>query len=488
MKHTRPHRLAAWNRIGIIAFAAAIALLYCALSFLRHMHFESGAFDLGLYDQAVWRFSRFLDPYNTVKQRIIFGDHLVLTLPIVGVLFYIWDDVRMLLLFQAAAIAASAIPMFLMAHRRTGSYIAAWTVTILYSLFFGIQYGVYFDFHPILIGVSLLVFLAYAIEIRSVRLAILIGVFGLLTQENMGIAFICLGFCFIFRREFRKPAILLMLAGGLYTVIALRITAAFSPVGYEYAPQLPRSIPSFLSQLFDSEEKRLTWIYSYSWFSFLPLLSPGSLIAFVADVSQYFVTGPAFARMWSPFMHHRAILAVFLSLGLLDVMEAFSRWKRLRVILCFVLLFVAAGLQYRFHFALNKLTKPQYLKEEQWMVDLRTLIAMVPPGISVASQQNLLPHLSHRKEIYLIYPRQHDIEGNPCGQSLCWWLDMGGNPEYLVVDTRPDQWLTQTLETNDHWQSAIANMEKTGIIRPEKQIGHARLYRILRQPSSAFRQ
>lgn len=150
----------------------------------------------------------------------------------------------------------------------------------------------------------------------------------------------------------------------------------------------------------------------------------------------------------------------------------------MQIIVCCFLLIAAIFWQYRFHFALNKLTKAEYWKEESWMEDTRSLLALVPKEASVATQQNLVPHLSHRKEIYLVFPRQHDIPGEPCGQSLCWWLDFGGKPEYLVVDTRPNQWLTHILETNENWISAITNMEKVGRIVLEKEVGGARLYRI----------
>ena len=493
----------------LLSYVFVLSILYGALSIVRHMHFQSGGFDLGLYDQAVWRFSQFLDPFNTVKGRIIFGDHLVLTLPLLGPLFYLWNDVRMLLIIQAVAIGVSAIPIYFIALKRTASVFASWVVMVLYSLFFGIQYGVFFDFHPIILGVSCLAFFVWSIEYGKKKLFWLFLMLSLLTQENMGIAVFCLGLCYIFRRnakgrthhsrnwgifnsgnedpvwrdrvrpDFKKIAFLLMVVGIVYSVVAITISAQFSPMGYQFMPEIPKSIPDFFTRLFDSEDKRLTWLYSYSWFSFLPLFSPGSLIAVAGDLSQYFVTGDKFIRMWSPFMHHRAILSVFLTLGLLDILSILSRWKRVMVATCIVLVCVSMLLQYKFHFALNKLTKAEYWKEEPWMSDTRKLLAQVPKDVSIATQQNLVPHLSHRKEIYLIYPRQHDITEEPCGQSLCWWLDYAGKPNYLVVDTRPNQWLTQILESNENWLSAISNMEKTGKITLEKQIGDAKMYRIM---------
>jgi len=467
-----------YNIYFLASFVIILSVLYSLLSILRHIHFQSGGFDLGLYDQAVWRFSQFLPPYNTIKERIIFGDHMVLTLPLLSPLFYLWNDVRILLIVQALAIAVSAVPIYFIALKRTASKIASWAVTFLYSLFFGIQFGIFFDFHPIIMGVSLLCFLSWALEYNKKILFCIFFILCLLTQENMGLAVACLGFIYFFRKEYRKISLVMIVLGLLYSFAAIKVSAQFSPMGYQFMPEIPKSIPDFFTRLLDSEDKRLTWLYSYSWFSFLPVFSPGSLIAVIADLSQYYATGNKFSRMWSPFMHHRAILSVFLTFGLLDVFCFLSRWKRLLIATSIVLVCFAMLLQYKFHFALNKLTKTEYWKEEPWMNDTRTLLAQVPKDASVATQQNLVPHLSHRKEIYLIYPRQHDIPEEPCGQSLCWWLDFDGKPDYLVVDTRPNQWLTQILESNENWLSAISNMEKVGKIQLEKQVGEVKMYRI----------
>ena len=113
------------------------------------------------------------------------------------------------------------------------------------------------------------------------------------------------------------------------------------------------------------------------------------------------------------------------------------------------------------------------------MADNRAIFKLIPPTASLATQQNLIPHLSHRQKIYLVLPRQHDFDYYRCGERSCWWLDFGGSPEYLVVDMRPNQWLTQILESNDNFQSAVMNMGKAGKIRLERQIGATGLYRIL---------
>lgn len=439
-----------------------LAIAYATLSIFRHNRFESGGFDLGLYDQAVWQYSRFLYPYNTIKDRFILGDHLTLTLPLLAPLFWLKDDVRMLLVFQAAWISFSTIAIYNLALLRKFPSTTAFAVSVLYSLFYGVQYAVFFDFHPVVIGVGLAAWFLYFFEAKKKKLAIASLVLLLLTQENMGLLIAAFGF--IYRRAS------FILGGIAASFFASKIISLFSP--FQYWPNVSKNLLTIVQNFFDAPEKRQVWLYSLSWFSFLPLLSVGSILAIFFDLAQYFVTGPEFSRMWSPFMHHRATLAPILTLGTLEVLKYFH--KRTAVFL----LVVAASLQFYFHLPLNKLSKPAYWTMEPWMEDNRKLIAMADPQMKIATQQNLVPHLSHRQHIYLLFPRSHDFDDNRCGQRSCWWLDFDSHAEYLLVDTRPNQWLTQILETNEHFMNAVTNMENAGTIVLERSVGNARLYQV----------
>jgi uncharacterized membrane protein len=73
------------------------------------MHFQSGGFDLGIFDQTVWQYAHFLTPFNTIKGEFILGDHLTLTMPLLAPLYWIWSDVRILLIFQAVFITLSSV-------------------------------------------------------------------------------------------------------------------------------------------------------------------------------------------------------------------------------------------------------------------------------------------------------------------------------------------------------------------------------------------
>ena len=432
---------------------------------------------MGIYDQAIWQYSRFLNPFNTIIQRHILGDHLSLTLPLLAPLYWIWNDVRILLIFQSVWICFSVLAIYKLAKLRKFSNFTSLSISFIFSIFYGIQQAIYFDFHPIVIAVGLLVWMTYFLESKQIKFFWIFLTLALLTQENTGIAVICLGLYYLFKNQYRRTGLILMIIGLIWSPIAIVIIKHFSNIGFEYWPDIPSSPRAFIFGLFNQEEKRQVWFYSFSWFSFLPIFSPGALLAVTADLSQYFVTGKNFFQMWSPYMHHRAILDLFLTLGTLDGIMLFKKIKVKPIVLTIILLLICIFLQYYYHFPLNKLTKSAYWKEESWMDDNQKMISSLNPEAKIVTQQNLIPHISHRVDIRLAWPRQHsDIQS--CQQPNCWWLDFGGQPDYLLVDLHPNQWITQLLETNENFSSAVNNMEQSGKIKLVNKINNIYLYEV----------
>lgn len=309
-----------------------LSFLYSLLALIRHNNFQSGAFDLGIFDQAIWQYSRFIYPYNTLKERFILGDYLTLSLPLFAPLFYIWNDVRILLITQAIWIACSAIPIYKIARIRKFSPLVALGVGFVYSIFYGIQFGAYFDWHPIIFGVGLLAWFAYFFEAKKKKLFWVTLIVMLLTQENMGIALACLGIIYFFQKQYRRQAIYFMAGGVAATVISILIISKLSPVGYQYRPKIASNFIAIIQQFYDTGDKKLVWLYTFSGFAFLPLLSIGAIAAVVLDLSQYFAAAGEFGHMLTPFLHHRAILGVFLALGTLDSLQ-FLQKRRINPLL-----------------------------------------------------------------------------------------------------------------------------------------------------------
>lgn len=463
----------------VIGTAFLFSILYSLLSVLRHMHFQSGAFDLGIFDQSLWQYAHFQFPYNTIKGKLILGDHLNLIMPFLSPVYWVWDDVRALLIFQAVWLSFSMVGIYLYLQKRLFTKFQALLLSITYILFYGIQFGLFFDFHPILLTVGILAWILYFWESENWKLFWISLFFLLLTQENAGVALVGLCCIWLFHRKRLRLVGLVAFIGLVAIGVSFYLIHLFSQGHVEYTPQFPHTLKGLITTFFDQSEKRQVWWYSYVSYLFLPLFSPGTVFAVIGDLSQYFATGPKFHHMWSPFMHHRAILSIFLIAGLSDVLVFIRSKKQILITPLVVLLFLwSFGITYHYHFALTKLVHKEYWQETQWMKDNEEVIRHVSPNAAIATQQSFVPHLSHRKEIYLVYPRQDHLKQNVCDKDSCWWLDFAGRPQYLVVDEHDNEWLTMTLESIDNFRQAITNMENAGVITLYYQKGQAKIYKI----------
>src|SRR5438093_9898911 len=98
-------RLANYCSLGLALLGSAIL---GGLSVFRHDRFASNGVDLGIFDQLVWGYSRGQIVPNTVRGfQNLLGDHFHPILVLLGPFYWIWEDVRMLLLLQGVFLAAA---------------------------------------------------------------------------------------------------------------------------------------------------------------------------------------------------------------------------------------------------------------------------------------------------------------------------------------------------------------------------------------------
>jgi len=471
--------------LAICIYVIILTAAYATISLLQHWRFESYGYDLGIFDQAVWRFSRFLSMYNTVKERVILVDHLSFTLPLLAPLYWLWSDVRMLLLFQAFWLSFSSLAVYLIARRRSKSSIIAFGITLSYGLFYGMQIAVYYNFHPSIIGVGLVPWIGYFLEYNKRRLMWIAVALLILTQENMGITLFGVACFYIINRKYRSTMVRWMVIGVLYTLITPWILEHLSVRGFEFAPTLPSHITGYVTQFFDDQNKREVWLRSFASFGFLPLFSPAAVVAVTIDLFQYFLSGPEYVRNWTPYTHHRAMLSILLSLGALDVISRFKN-RNVRILLTVYLVGSAILSQYLWRLPIFELGNPSRWKSEQWMSDIREVLRYVPKDEAVAAQNSIVPHISQRKEAFVIWPGTIPATDplckplRPYGGKGCWWLDVSYKPSLIVIDIRPNQDFASILETSEHVQEAIQNMEKRNVLRLRYASGSARLYDVIR--------
>jgi hypothetical protein len=115
--------------------------------------------------------------------------------------------------------------------------------------------------------------------------------------------------------------------------------------------------------------------------------------------------------------------------------------------------------------------------------NINAAINSLPPNASVVAQNNITPHISHRKLIFTLYPTLKDFkENSPCGQPACNWLRWAGRPTYLIVDTSSDWDARSFLTERKNFVNGLQNMEKEGVIKIFFQKGDAYVYKIIKKP------
>ena len=411
------------RHIGVDALPLALALLaaivYGSISVYRHNVFASGAFDLGVQDQTVWGYSQLEMIPNTVEMiRNLLGDHFHPILMTIAPLYWIWNDVRVLLIAQAVLIAAGGVPIFWWARQQLG-LLSAIAFEIAYLVFWGVLSAVVYDFHHIAFAVPAVSFGLYAVLTKNNRLLWAMVVLGLLTRENIALTFAAIGvFVMLAQHRWRLGAALLALCVVWFVSVIEVIMPAIAgaPYGHWTYQELGsgpgsallhivRHPISSLALLFNNTVKLKLWGGLLGAWLFLPILSPLFLVAIPTLLERLWSSNPA---LWSASFHYSLVIAPVLAFAAIDTLS------RIRGLLPGRLRQIAAGavsiavLAAGLVLTAGVVRPLDELGTYTWAgqaAEIQSCLDVIPPSASVSASDALLPHLSHRREIYLLTMR-----------------------------------------------------------------------------------
>ncbi|HEY9653526.1 MAG TPA: DUF2079 domain-containing protein, partial [Coleofasciculaceae cyanobacterium] len=131
--------------LGIITAAIFIFFL---CSTVRHALFQSDAWDLGIFDQAIYLISRGKPPISSILGFHILGDHAAFVFYPLALLYKLSPNIHWLFVVQSVSLALGALPIWYLCQHVGLKATQATTlvsVYLLYPLVFNINL---FDFHP----------------------------------------------------------------------------------------------------------------------------------------------------------------------------------------------------------------------------------------------------------------------------------------------------------------------------------------------------
>ena len=98
----------------LVGLMLLLTWFYGVLCLFRHWHFETNIYDLGNFDQIVWRYSRFCENPRlfTAQLKNGLGDHFSPILAVYGLLYWICPRPEALLVVQVLLFAFGANAYF----------------------------------------------------------------------------------------------------------------------------------------------------------------------------------------------------------------------------------------------------------------------------------------------------------------------------------------------------------------------------------------
>ena len=427
------------------------------------------AFDLGIYDQAVWNTMHGRPFRSTIEEPYdnLLGDHFEPILLPIGLSYLLWENPKALLLIQAAALALGALPVYGLARNGLKSALTArgsagrdaskidrsaaplWIE--LSALAFALAYLLYppvhsanvFEFHPSALAIPLLLYTVYFLRTRRFGLYFLCLVLTMSTKEVLPLTTFVLGlYAFLIARD-RVVGLVTMAASALwFGLVVFVVIPRFSPDGQsqyfaEYYGWLGGSAGEVVTRMVTHPEliwQRLTRQDSLLYMSsllrplaYLPVLGLPILLLALPALFLNVLSDFSFQHRSLTFFQYAAAIAPFVVVAAIDgtsflLCHLGELGDRLRpgvrrlpdlgppVASAAIASVLVLSLATQSYHGYVPFSRDFYLAPRNQQVEAaKALVEQVPPQGTVSADLIFGPHLSHRETLYL-YPSVHDAE------------------------------------------------------------------------------
>lgn len=412
-------------RRALAAMVLAAAALFATLALLRWHTFHNETFDLAFYARMAWG-DVHLDGYNPIVSADARGLHLAWILYPLGVLGALFGHAPTLLVAQALAISAAALPLARMGARHLGPG-GAIVCALAWLLHPNVSHVAGSEFHPGSVAALPLAWCADALDRRSAP-GLLLGALGVLAcREDLGLvtALIGLGALVIAHRERARLAPsasralrhagVAIAAGSLAYVVffVLVLHPAFAPrtgslqlhFGHfgRTTGEIARfllSHPGELATHLSAGHRVLYLPLVCAPFALLPLLRPGYLLLAAPVLAINVLSGfPGTTDLDSHYL--TTALPLILAAGVHGAASLPDLRVAGRVPLRLAPLAACAALA---HLVLGGTPISLAFRARELVSDANTeaarrIVARIPADASVQAPDALLPHLAERRDV-----------------------------------------------------------------------------------------
>ncbi len=199
------------------------ALILFAYSNLKHTLLHSTAWDLGIFDQAVYLISQGQPAFSSLMRFHVLADHAALILYPLSLLYKIYPDVHWLLAVQAVSLALGAWLTGSLARQaglKEPQAVTLAAVYLLYPLVFNINL---FDFHPEVIAVPTLLWAILAARLGQTGWFCLAIIITLACKEVLALNVAAMGVWLLIFEKKRLCGAIALVAGVAWFIISTQV-------------------------------------------------------------------------------------------------------------------------------------------------------------------------------------------------------------------------------------------------------------------------
>jgi uncharacterized membrane protein len=396
--------------------AAAYAVVFGVAGVLDYVGFRSARYDLGNAVQAIWNTAhgRFLETTSVNGDQFVrFGSHVEPLLLLFTPLWLIWPSPVILLIAQAAAVSAGALPVYWLARKHLGSEGAAKCFAVAYLAYPATQWNALdpnLGFHSVSLALPLLLYALWWLDEERSLLFGVAAVLAAASNEQIPVIVGCFGLWYGLTR--RRPVLgaAIFAAGLTVTVVEfLYVIPQFSPTGSSpfadrYAG-LGGSAAGVLKTVVLHPLKAADVVFTghklaYLGLLFVPLLglcfrAPLLLVAAIPPLAMNLLSS---SQDQSTVKSHYAAstAAVLIGAAILGAARTSDRERSARLVVVAV---VFTGIISPFWIAVpvarDFVTGAPIVRAE------RHAVGLIPKGVPVSASNKLGAHLSNRRRVPL---------------------------------------------------------------------------------------
>lgn len=443
-------KLIMFGTVGWMIGINTVILFAC--SSLRHLLFQSTAWDLGIFDQAVYLISQGQKPISSFIGFHILGDHAALVFYPLAILYRIYPSVYWLLAVQAVALGIGALPIWHLARQaglKENLAVAIAASYLLYPLVFNINL---FDFHPDVIAIPALLAAVWAARARHTWWFCVSILLVFSCKEVLCLTVIAMGVWLLVFEKRRLYGAIAIVTGLVWFVIATKgIIPYFGGAAGSVERHIQRysylghTFPEIFKNLLFHPELTLGKVFSVDNLFYLVLLLAPVIWGFsLPGIMPLIGTIPTLALnlladepLQKDLIHQYSVpILPFLILVVIKSLAAGKGWlqnKRAIILWSLVIFLGLAKFGYFWSGYLESL--------DTWQAT-REAIAQVQTKGSVYTTATISPHLAHRQLIKLT-----DASSPQTDLTIF---------DYVLLDVRHPGWAS-----NPKFAASLLNQVKT---------------------------